>query len=37
MPGRWCQPQLRKFFNFFHRLNRVDIRHLQVFFRCGEK
>ena len=37
MLSRRCQPQLQKFFDFFHYLNPVDTSYLWLFFRCGEK
>jgi hypothetical protein len=37
MLGRPCQPQLQKFFNFFHRSNLVAIKHLWLYFRGGKK
>ncbi len=37
MLTRLCQPQSHKFFDFFHSLNSVDIRHLWLFFRHLEQ
>lgn len=37
MLGRPCQPQLQKFFNFFHRSNLVAIKNLWLFFRSSKK
>jgi len=34
---RPCQPQLLNFFDFFHCLNLVAIKHLWLYFRGGKK